>query len=153
MVSEGGERTFFVCKHVSEEHRGVLGFCVNPKPGTDERSELLCADCSWGDGDKQVYDPEQLQAFPEAEAVARGWIPATRAMQYLLYVTNDCTGGEAVSSRHSLLARRGGRSGLTDLEQHVLYELFNRDQDHPGMAELTHKESVVADMLTGKMFK
>jgi hypothetical protein len=171
--TEKSERIFFICPHIAAGDGKVAeGYHLNPEPG--ERAEVLCHRCFWGvrvgdppyDENTPIAYPEERKVFTEQEAVAHRWIPKTRAMQYLLSITNDVTGGQAVESRSKRLAFRLHWSGLNDAETDFLWEVFRRGTwkgetnerglpvfaNHYAMAELSEEDELIADMVVRKMW-
>jgi hypothetical protein len=170
------ERLYFACPHVIAGE-SVEIYKLNPHRDKGETDQVLCEPCSWG---PNPCDPPEsleegglcgvgprgepkLEGFSEAEAIARGWIPASRAMRYLLYCSNDSTGGEAADSRSGVLARRLHHSGLDEASQDFLWEAFVKGsyirpiagtpEVNMGFFPLTDKESLIAEMLVDQMFR
>jgi hypothetical protein len=124
------------------------------------RYEVECSSCHaaglvWSDEEMdeetaKLDRPKYIEVV-ESSAVAKGWLPKSRAMQYLLYVSNDQTAGMAVDPRHKLLARSLHRSGLSNEDQDYLYKLFLA-KEYDERIELTPAEEEKAGRLTGLMF-
>jgi hypothetical protein len=156
------ERLYFACPHVVEGN-AVSIYLLNANRRKGERNQVLCAPCYWGSdpvepiGDDGLVmvgpsgEPE-VQEFSEEQAIRRGWIPKSRAMQYLLSITNDTTAGMAMDSRRKVLARRLHHSGLNDAETDFLWEVFNRE-DGDGVTPLSEEDEMIAELLVDKMFR
>lgn len=157
------EHKIFVCKHVVEG-KGIVGRLLDP----DQQGvldALLCDACHWIDLDKEMSKPsgelvhiytrtrEGLaeidgEFFTESEVVSRGWLPRSRAMQFVLFMIEDSSGGVAVSCPTGLFYRRMDGSGLSDAETTYLWELF--DRTFWGNADLTPQQEKRALQLVEK---
>jgi hypothetical protein len=167
-MSNRETRMYFACPHVMNGDRIEI-YLLNPNRKHGEKDKVLCAPCYWGPEPAQppealekggfvMVGPSgepELHAVTEEEAIRRGWIPRSKAMRYLLSMSNDSTAGMAMSSRSKLMLRRGGRSGLRDIEVFFLHDLFTRgyeSDDWPTGMVLTDEEEVTAQLLTDRMF-
>jgi hypothetical protein len=123
--AEKTEHTYFVCKHVLEKTRAIDGCWSAPDWKRGEHGNLLCGECDTGE---TPLDKLEGTILTEAEAISRKFLPKSRAMQYLLAITNDKTGGMAVASWCSRLRGALWQCGLFYAEIIFLFDIFGRGE-------------------------
>jgi hypothetical protein len=163
-MSNKETRMYFACPHVMDGE-GIEIYLLNPNLKDGEEDRVLCANCYWGTEAVQeqgggfvaicASGKPKLHGVNEEEAIRRGWIPRSKAMRYLLSMSNDSTAGMAMSSRKKLMLVRGHDSGLRDIELFFLHDLFIRgyeSDDWPTGMVLTPEEELTAGVLVNRMF-
>jgi hypothetical protein len=153
------ERKIFVCKHVIEGARIAGDMLDGETEGVVVA--MLCDPCYWPNVAEVMMNPEpggciyaqskeglaelDGELFTESEVVSRGWLPRSRAMQFVRFMIQDYTGGMAISSPLRLFYRRMHGSGLTDREEMYLWNLYDRTS-----SDLTPRQEARAMRLVEK---